>query len=160
MSAESNSTPECRALTAARDAALNYARRLVGQSDCEDVAQEVMLRVLPLWQSDPTRCSISYVLSITHNVAMNLLTCGDRKRRSEVPTQEVAAKPCGPVASEVAEVAAGLQPAAYHALVLTEVKGLSDEQVAKSLNVSRSLVGAKRRAAIDALRGLSQDAVA
>lgn len=140
-------------LNAAREAAVNYARRLVGPAECEDIAQEVIVRLLPILRSDPAKFTRGLVLSTTHNAAMNMLCGGWRSKRRDQRAEELAAVVAAPEPMlRLADAAQELPDGAYEALMLVEIKGMSEKQAALALNVSRSLVGAKRRRAIDVLR--------
>lgn len=148
-------------LNAAREAAVNYARRLVGPAECEDIAQEVIVRLLPILRTDPAKFTRGLVLSTTHNAAMNMLCGGWRSKRRDQPAEDLATVADAPEPMlRLADAAKELPDGAYEAFMLVEIKGMSEKQAALALNVSRSLVGAKRRRAIDALRSATGESPA
>lgn len=136
--------------------ALRCARRLVGPSLAEDVAQEVFLRLLTYRAHERMALTAPFVARVTRNTALHLLSEQRRTRAADPDTKsaepEAEAGPTDLVGSVLAELLRSLPERQREAVVLTEMHGLSDEQAARALRMSRAAVGERRRVALDRLR--------
>lgn len=136
--------------------ALRCARRMVGPSLAEDVAQEVFLRLLTYRSHERMALTAPFVARVTRNTALHLL--GEQRRTRAAATGLEGAEPAadaGPtdlVGSVLGELLKSLPERQREAVVLTEMHGLSDEQAARALRMSRAAVGERRRVALDRLR--------
>lgn len=131
-----------------------FARSKVGTALAEDVAQEAVMRLLRYRGIEDSQ-SLSLLLTIVHNVACTWVS---RERRSSVWREELdenEAPTAGPHeagAQHLAESWHDLNERQREVLLLTEVKGLTEEQAGLVLGVSRSAVGSHRRAAVERLK--------
>jgi RNA polymerase sigma-70 factor (ECF subfamily) len=146
-----------------------FARRLLGnQSDAEDVAQEVFLR---LWSRAADWRPEAKLSTWMHRVALNL--CRDRMRRVAPPPLEEAPEPADPapsatdgvrraeLAERVERALTGLPERQRAALALCHYQGLSNTEAAEVLGVRvaalESLLSRGRRALRTALAAEAPD---
>ena len=115
------------------------AHRIVGASDCEEVAQEVFVRVFRGLAAFRGESALStWIYRLTVNAALSHLA--RRGRRQEVSDDGLTEVPAPPVAERDSALAARIEaalarlPAGYRAiLVLHDVEGLSHEECAAIL---------------------------
>jgi len=138
--------------------ALAYARRLVGEADAEDVVQEGFLRLTRFTSLTRSHLNAPFVLAVMRNTAMTMLARSGRARRRD---QGAADERRGdlawqPPAREAAidRHLADLTEGQREALILVEVHGLSDTQAGLAMSLSRTVVSAKKRSAVQALRAM------
>lgn len=138
--------------------ALAYARRLVGEADAEDVVQEGFLRLTRSTSLTRAHLNAPFVLAVMRNTAMTMLARSGRARRRD---QTAADERRGglawqPPAREAAidRHLADLTEGQREALILVEVHGLSDTQAGLAMSLSRTVVSAKKRSAVQALRAM------
>ena len=138
--------------------ALAYARRLVGEADAEDVVQEGFLRLTRFKSLTRSHLNAPFVLAVMRNTAMTMLARSGRARRRD---QGAADERRGdlawqPPAREAAidRHLADLTEGQREALILVEVHGLSDTQAGLAMSLSRTVVSAKKRSAVQALRAM------
>ncbi len=143
-------------LTDAYPRLVAFARSKVGDALAEDIAQEAVMRLLRYRGIEDSQ-SLSLLLTIVHNVACTWVS---RERRSsvwreELDAQDTSAAPRRDVgAPQIQECWRGLNERQREVLLLTEVKGLTEEQAGLVLGVSRSAVGAHRRAALERIKNV------
>lgn len=130
-----------------------YARRRVGHEHAEDVAQEAILRVLRYKGNEDIQ-SVPFLLTIVHNVACDFAM---NKRKCTLNCEEIADALCefdgrSGCAANYDECWTELNERQREILLLTEVKGLTEEQAAVVLGCSRSVISAQRRLAFDRIR--------
>jgi DNA-directed RNA polymerase specialized sigma24 family protein len=147
-----------RLYRAAYRVSVGYARKLVGNAMAEDVAQEVFLRLLRYKRTAERDLTISFVLSVTHNVAVTMR--GGSKRRSQIdgecfdfinqgrPNHNTNSSAPADATERVRQLPQSL----YDLVMMTEVQGLSERQAGLALSLPRSAVNAKRRSALKSLR--------
>jgi RNA polymerase sigma factor (sigma-70 family) len=132
-----------------------FARSKVGPELAEDVAQEAVMRLLRYRGVEDSQ-SLSLLLTIVHNIACNWVT---RDKRRFVRNESM--DDCVPVdtpsselksAHALADCWRSLPEKQRDILLLTEVKGLTEEQASLVLGISRSCVGSHRRAAVEKLK--------
>lgn len=115
------------------------AHRIVGPSDCEEVAQEVFVRVFRGLAAFRGESALStWIYRLTVNAALShLARRGRRQEVSDDGLQELPAPPAAERDSALAsriEAALARLPAGYRAiLVLHDVEGLSHEECAAIL---------------------------
>lgn len=138
-----------------------FARSKVGPELAEDVAQEAVMRLLRYRGIEDSQ-SLSLLLTIVHNVACSWVS---RSKRNSVWNESIEdSVPDDVPASEIksahalAECWRSLPEKQRDILMLTEVKGLTEEQAALVLGVSRSSVGSHRRAAVEKLKTTCNEA--
>lgn len=141
-------------LTDAYPRLVAFARSKVGSELAEDVAQEAVMRLLRYRGIEDSQ-SLSLLLTIVHNVAC---TWQSKERRSSVWREELDEGEARPPTSReagvqnLAESWRGLNERQREVLLLTEVKGLTEEQAGLVLGVSRSAVNSHKRAAVERLK--------
>jgi RNA polymerase sigma-70 factor, ECF subfamily len=129
-------------------AAVSLARRILGNAaDAEDVAQEAMLRV---WVNAPRWQPLALFRTWFRRVVVNL--CLDRKRRAPWVELEAAGEIADPTAGAAEELERSQRDATVRAaiaklperqrmaIVLTYSEGLSNAEVADTLDTSVSAV--------------------
>ena len=123
------------------------AVRVGNQADAEDILQDVFLRVYAHLDAlaDEQR-----LMTWVYQIARNAIVDHHRRRRPTAPLPEAIAAPEAPPDDLIPELLPGLatmlgrlSPEDREALVLTEVEGLSQREVADRLGLSLS--GAKSR---------------
>ncbi len=123
------------------------ASRVGNQADAEDILQDVFLRVYAHLDSlaDEQR-----LMPWVYQIARNAIVDHHRRRRPMAPLPEALAAPEAPPDDLIPELLPGLatmlgrlSPEDRQALVLTEVDGLTQREVADRLGLSLS--GAKSR---------------
>ncbi|MEI7658047.1 MAG: RNA polymerase sigma factor [Phycisphaerae bacterium] len=138
--------------------ALAYARRLVGGSDAEDVVQEGFLRLTRSKRLTPSHLNAPFVLAVMRNTAMTMLSRSDRARRRDCTSANERRDSLAwhPAArdSAIDRHLADLTEGQREALILVEVHGLSDTQAGLAMRISRAVVSAKKRSAVQALRAM------
>lgn len=138
--------------------ALAYARRLVGDADAEDVVQEGFLRLTRFKSLARSHLNAPFVLAVMRNTAMTMLARSGRARKRDLGAadgrQEAASsnRPAGE--SAIDRHLADLTEGQREALILVEVHGLSDTQAGLAMALSRTVVSAKKRSAVQALRAM------
>ncbi|MFZ4574170.1 MAG: RNA polymerase sigma factor [Phycisphaerales bacterium] len=131
-----------------------FARTKVGDESAEDVAQEAVMRLLRYRGIEDSQ-SMSLLLTIVHNVACTWVSREKRCSvwREELDEDQAPHQPRAEIgAHRFSECWGGLNERQREVLLLTEVKGLTEEQAGLVLGVSRSAVGAHRRAAVERLK--------
>ena len=132
-----------------------FARSKVGVELAEDVAQEAVLRLLR-YRGIQDSQSFSLLLTIVHNVACTFVS----KRRPDTGWGDDVAHDSAPrtsmcearSAQALSDSWKSLPERQREVLLLTEVKGLTDEQASRVLGISRSAVNAHHRAAVERLK--------
>jgi DNA-directed RNA polymerase specialized sigma24 family protein len=130
-----------------------FARRRVGHEHAEDVAQEAILRVLRYKGNEDIQ-SVPFLLTIVHNVACDFAMS---KKKCALNCEEIADALCecdgrAGSGSNYDQCWRELNERQREVLLLTEVKGLTEEQAAVVLGCSRSVINAQRRLAFDKIR--------
>lgn len=138
--------------------ALAYARRLVGDADAEDVVQEGFLRLTRFKSLTRAHLNAPFVLAVMRNTAMTMLARSGRAKRRDLDTAgdrrpELAWLPPSRE-SAIDRHLADLTEGQREALILVEVHGLSDTQAGLAMAISRTVVSAKKRSAVQALRAM------
>ncbi len=138
--------------------ALAYARRLVGDADAEDVVQEGFLRLTRFKSLTRAHLNAPFVLAVMRNTAMTMLARAGRSRRRDLDTagerRHDAAWKSPSRESAIDRHLADLTEGQREALILVEVHGLSDTQAGLAMAISRTVVSAKKRSAVQALRAM------
>ena len=123
------------------------AVRVGNQSDAEDILQDVFLRV---YAHLDTLADEQRLMTWVYQIARNAIVDHHRRRRPMAPLPEAIAAPEAPPDDLIPELLPGLatmlgrlSPEDRQALILTEVDGLSQREVAERLGLSLS--GAKSR---------------
>ena len=147
--------------------ALAFFRRLAaGNSQCEDMTQEVFLR---MWKNAPRYRSSGRYMSFMFTIAANVLR--DHHRRSNtrertLETEKREQRNCprndGPAEagmraefSESLETALGQLPAKERmVVVLSEMEGLPYREIAEVMKCRIGTVGSRKARAFNMLRGL------
>lgn len=138
--------------------ALAYARRLVGDADAEDVVQEGFLRLTRFKSLTHEHLHAPFVLAVMRNTAMTMLAREGRAKRRDLgaaddrrhdPARQPSARE-----SAIDRHLADLTEGQREALILVEVHGLSDTQAGLAMSLSRTVVSAKKRSAVQALRAM------
>jgi RNA polymerase sigma factor (sigma-70 family) len=139
--------------------AAKFAARLVGRHKADDVVQEAFLRLLAYRGGEASTLTLPFFLTVVRNVAHDLRRGRAVTGIDDVPgvadrmeTKPPAGSKVDNLAEWIAERLAELPESQYDAVVLTELRGLSEVQAATVLCLSRSAIGAKRRSAIESLR--------
>jgi RNA polymerase sigma factor (sigma-70 family) len=138
--------------------ARHVAWRLLGdQADAEDAAAEAMARALVAWDrvgSLPYRDA--WVMRVAANVAIDMAR--RRDRRAAPPLARPSAPPAGDMGEDVAlgldirHALVGLSKRQREVVILRWIAGLTEQEVAGCLNLSRSAVKSHTRRGLDALR--------
>ena len=138
--------------------ALAYARRLVGDADAEDVVQEGFLRLTRFKSLTRSHLNAPFVLAVMRNTAMTMLARSGRARKRDQGAADERRDGLAwhPPARESAidRHLADLTEGQREALILVEVRGLSDTQAGLAMSLSRTVVSAKKRSAVQALRAM------
>jgi RNA polymerase sigma factor (sigma-70 family) len=138
--------------------ALAYARRLVGDADAEDVVQEGFLRLTRFKSLTRSHLNAPFVLAVMRNTAMTMLARSGRARKRDLGMADDRRgdQAWQPLARESAidRHLADLTEGQREALILVEVHGLSDTQAGLAMSLSRTVVSAKKRSAVLALRAM------
>ena len=123
------------------------AARVGNQSDAEDILQDVFLRV---YSHLDALADEQRLMTWVYQIARNAIVDHHRRRRPTAPLPEAIAAPEAPPDDLIPELLPGLatmlgrlSPEDREALLLTEVEGLSQREVAARLGLSLS--GAKSR---------------
>ena len=123
------------------------AVRVGNQSDAEDILQDVFLRV---YAHLDTLADEQRLMTWVYQIARNAIVDHHRRRRPMAPLPEAIAAPEAPPDDLIPELLPGLatmlgrlSPEDQQALILTEVEGLTQREVADRLGLSLS--GAKSR---------------
>ncbi len=135
---------------------LAFARRLVGDADADDVAQEVFLRIARYRPTTGEHLDVRFVMAVTRNVGLNFISKRNRDRntrhlRASEPTLQEQT-PNGASLHWAEEELAMLPEAQREAFMLVAMLGLSESQAGLAMHLSRPVVGAKKRCAVEALR--------
>jgi len=139
-------------------AALAYARRLVGDADAEDVAQEAFLRVIKYRGATPDGLTVRFVCAVVRNVAHTHNGAGIGRAACAINAAALAEpertrrRSAPGLSAWIAQELGDLPGSQYDAVVLMELHGLSEVEAARVLNLSRSAIGSKRRTALETLR--------
>lgn len=116
-----------------------FARRFVGTSDAEDVVQTTFLRVLAIAGSydDRALSARSWLFGVAYQVVRERRRASERLRAAMARYATVAASFVRPGASDLDLEAAlaSLSEPKRVVLVLTQVHGLSAEEVARALDL-------------------------
>lgn len=152
-------------------AVLAHARRWVDASLAEDVAQDVFFRVMKYKGHELEKVTRAYLLCITRNTALTARMTAARRSRVDRTKAEgiihaeqtTPACPGTAVAAStwpswLAAAVATLPPRQREILTLTELRGLSEHQAGRSLDISRSAVSARKLSALSQIRGQAQAA--
>lgn len=161
---EHSATPFEAIFHAVRGRLVAYARRLAGNDLAEDVVQEVFLRLLTYRRSNLGNITFGFMLTITRNVCRTMIVqrAHANSRLADVTRERPEVGAFGRSESVSAEVRSTLEELPERqrdAFILTELRGLSENQAGLALEMSRTAVGARRRAAIEKLReaGLEEE---
>lgn len=135
-----------------------FARRRVGHEHAEDIAQEAILRVLRYKGNEDIQ-SVPFLLRIVHNVACDFALS---KKKCAFNCEEIADALCDGegsygTSSDYEQCWSRLNERQREILLLTEVKGLTEEQAAVVLGCSRSVICTQRRIAFERLRSSCDD---
>jgi RNA polymerase sigma-70 factor (ECF subfamily) len=144
-------------------AVLSHAKRWVDSSLAEDVAQDVFFRVMKYKGHELEKVSRAYLLCITRNTALTARVSAsrrakvDRTKGESIAERELSPAARAPEARAVwpawLEAAiATLPPRQREILALTELRGLSEHQAGRSLDISRSAVSARKLSALSQIR--------
>jgi RNA polymerase sigma factor (sigma-70 family) len=141
--------------------ARGYARKLVGESDADDIVQEAFMRLVKYKSGTKVEISEHFMLGTVRNVAYSHLSrrIKDKQKLSDVgPRSETADEHegYGDYAS-AGRMLADLSEGQREALVLVTVMGLSETQASLAMRTSRPVVNAKRCRAVERLRESARD---
>lgn len=152
-------------------AVLAHAKRWVDASLAEDVAQDVFFRVMKYKGDQLEKVSRAYLLCITRNTALTARMTASRRARvdrvkAEAIVSDNAGEPTSPATATLnarwptwlEAAVATLPPRQREILTLTELRGLSEHQAGRSLDISRSAVSARKLSALSQIRGQAQAA--
>jgi RNA polymerase sigma factor (sigma-70 family) len=137
-----------------------YARKIVGDSEAEDVVQEAFLRITRYRSLSTQEINAPFVLTIVRNTAMTLLARRSQElRRRTTHSNRQPRETAAATRSESLDdkFLGELTDGQREALILVEVRGLSEAQASLALDISRPVVSAKKRSAVQALRALYLD---
>jgi RNA polymerase sigma-70 factor (ECF subfamily) len=144
------------------DTVLRVAQRMTDPHSAQDVAQEAFVRLLRTGRTSPEEWTPALVMTVVRRVAVDLARRRSRARARAQCFQQGhmghslnscdASRGASLESAELRRRLACLPREQSEAVVLTFVRGLSDEQVARGLSLSRAAVGARRRAGLEALR--------
>jgi len=143
--------------------ALVYARRLVGFADADDIVQEAFLRLAKYKQYNGETIGINFVLAMTRNVAYTALNTRVKERERQHAHSNARehihigkSRSDSSIAFEDRHLK-GLTDSQREALILVQVKGLSETQASLVMHISRPVVSAKMRSAVKTLRALARE---
>ena len=137
-----------------------YARKLVGHSEAEDVVQEAFLRITRYRSLPPQDINAPFVLTIVRNTALTVLARRSQELRRRTQHSQGRSHQTAPAAFLEAlndKFLGELTDGQREALILVEVRGLSETQASLALDISRPVVSAKKRSAVQTLRALYMD---
>jgi RNA polymerase sigma factor (sigma-70 family) len=165
---EQSITPFETVFSALRGRLVAYARRLAGPELAEDVVQEVFLRLLTYRRSNLGNITVGFMLTITRNVCRTMIVQRAQanarlavvtRERPEVGAFGRSESVSAELRSSLGSTLEELPERQRDAFILTELRGLSENQAGLALEMSRTAVGARRRAALDKLReaGLEEE---
>lgn len=138
-----------------RAAVVAYAKRFTTAASAEDVAQEVFLRLLR-YKGCIAGVPRAFIFAMARNAAISLRA---HERRLAAPAGSASVAATGPRSAKVEDDLDALLRALHslpdghrEVVDLTVIQGLSEQEAARVLKISRSAVGARRRDALARLR--------